>query len=144
LEVSAIKLATDIAQTKLAVSTAKSAIDEHNSNACSAAASTAAGGSASEDADLIEGLSASEDVLATLKATHKTADTKLTALITRHTTILSELSLWKGTLKEVKRRLDKGKRVYNKNKRANPGASAGATEVDLSDVNEWRLDGTGP
>ena len=139
LEASAIKLATDIAQTKLAVSTAKSAIDEHNSKARSAAASAAAGGSASEDADLTEGLSTSEDVLATLKATHKTADTKLTALITRHTTILSELSLWKGTLKEVKRRLDKGKREYNKNKRANPGASAGATEVDLSDVNEWVL-----
>ena len=139
LEASAIKLATDITQTKLAVSTAKLAIDEHSSNARSAAASAAAGGSASEDADLAEGLPASEDVLATLKATHKSGDTKLTALTTRHTTILSELSLWKGTLKEVKRRLDKGKRAYNKNKRANPGASAGATEVDLSDVNEWVL-----
>ena len=71
LEASAIKLATDITQTKLAVSTAKLAIDEHNSNARSAAASAAAGGSASEDADL--------------KATHKTGDTKLTALSTRHT-----------------------------------------------------------
>ena len=138
LEASAIKLATDITQTKLAVSTAKLAIDEHSSNARSAAASAAAGGSASEDADLAEGLPASEDVRATLKATHKSGVTKLTALTTRHTTILSELSLWKGTLQEVKRRIEKRKKKYNKNKkRANLGAPMGFTEMDLTDVNEW-------
>ena len=43
LKASAIKLVNDTAQTKLAVSTAKTAVDEHNSKARSAAAPGAAG-----------------------------------------------------------------------------------------------------
>jgi hypothetical protein len=73
-----------------------------------------------------------------LDATYKSEVIKSGILTTRHTTILSELSLWKGTLQEVKRRIEKRKKKYNKNKkRANLGAPMGFTEMDLTDVNEW-------
>jgi hypothetical protein len=141
LEASAFKLAEDIGQTKLDVSTAKKAVDEHNSNARSAAASVATGESGADDADLAEGLipsKAQKDTHDALDVTYKSEVIKLGVLNTRHTTILSHLSLWTGTLQEIKRRIDKRKREYNKNKkRANPGTSVGSTDVDLTDVNEW-------
>jgi hypothetical protein len=56
LNASAIKLALDITQTKLAVSTAKTAVDEHNNNARSAAACEAAAAAGVDDEDPAEGL----------------------------------------------------------------------------------------
>jgi hypothetical protein len=75
-----------------------------------------------------------------LKIAYDSEIIKLDALATRHTAILRELSLCKGTLKEFKRLIGKRKKEYTKNKkRATPGASEGSTEVDLTDVNEWSL-----
>jgi hypothetical protein len=113
LETSAIEQAQAIAQTKLAVSTAKLAVEEHNFNARSAAASMAAGNTGA-DADLAEGLVPSEaqkDTSDALEATYNSEVFKLKVLTTRHTTILSELSLCKGTLKEVKRLIEKRKKT---------------------------------
>jgi hypothetical protein len=98
LKASAIKLVEDITQTKLAVSTAKKAVDEHNSNARSAAASGAAADTQGQmtDADLVEGLAppvTQKDIHDALDATHKSEVIKLDVLSTRHKTILSELSL---------------------------------------------------
>jgi hypothetical protein len=70
LKASAITLVEEITQTKLAVSTAKAAVDEHNSNARSAAASGVAGDAGADDADLAEGLVPSE----AQKDTHDTLD----------------------------------------------------------------------
>ena len=69
----------------------------------SAAASLAAGETGA-DADLAEGLVPSEaqkDTYDALEATYNSEVFKLEVLTTRHKTFLSELSLWKGTLKEV-------------------------------------------
>jgi hypothetical protein len=110
LKASAIKLVQDINQTKLAVSAAKTAVDEYNSNARSAAASVAAGDAGVDAADLAEGLvtpNALQDAHDTLDATHKSEVLKLEVLTTRHETLLSELSLWEGKLRKVKRRIEK-------------------------------------
>ena len=99
-----------------------------------------AAGETGEDADLAKGLAPSEahqNTYDTLRATHDSEALKLEVLTTLHTTILSKLSLCKGTLKEVKRLIDKRKKEYTKNKkRANPGASMGSTDGYLTDVNE--------
>ena len=103
-----------------------------------------AAGEIGADADLAYGLVPSEeaqkDTYDALEATYHSEVLKLEVLTIRHTTILSELSLWKGTLKEVKRLIEKRKKECTKNKkRSNPGASEGSTDVDLTDVNEWVL-----
>jgi hypothetical protein len=95
------------------VSTAKTAVDEHNYNARSSAASGAAGETWADDADLAEGRVPSEAQKGTrdaMDATYKSEVIKLDVLTTRHTTLLYELFLWKGKLQEVKRRIEKRKK----------------------------------
>ena len=95
------------------------------------------------DEDLAEGLVPSDAPLNTytkLTDTNQSEVDNLDSLKAAHTLLHSELALWKGTLKEVKRLLSVNKKNFHKtNKRANPGASAGSTDVDLTDVNEWVL-----
>ena len=72
-----------------------------------------AAGESGADADLAEGLvptEAQKDIYDALEATYKSEVFNLEVLTTCHTTILSELSLWKGTLKEVKRLIDTSKK----------------------------------
>jgi hypothetical protein len=102
-----------ITQTQLDVSTAKQALDEHDQKARARAASEAAASAGADDEDLAEGLDTSDAYKAIheeLEATHKSEVVKLNALSTRHTTLLNELSLWEGTLKEVKRLIAKRKK----------------------------------
>jgi hypothetical protein len=117
-------------------------MEEHKAHVRSVVAPMAAG-EMETDADLAKGLASSptqQDTSEALKTAYDSEIIKLDVLSTRHTAILSELSLWEGTLKEVKRLIGKRKNEYTKNKkRVTPGPSEGSTEVDLTDVNEWAL-----
>jgi hypothetical protein len=141
MEASTIKLATELAQAKLSVSTAKTAVEEYNSTAQASVSSEM--DEDQNDEDLAEGLVPSDapsNTYTKLTATHQSEVDNLDSLKAAHTLLHSELALWKGTLKEVKRLLSVNKKNFHKtNKRANPGASAGSTDVDLTDVNEWVL-----
>jgi hypothetical protein len=143
MEASTIKLTNELTQAKLSVATAKSAVEKYNSTAQASASSGMEEDADANDADLAEGLAASDapsNIYVSLTETHQTEVDNLDFLKTAHTLLHSELSLWKGTMKEVKRLLSAQKKSFQKtNKRANPGASAGSTDVDLTDVNEWVL-----
>jgi hypothetical protein len=122
---------------------AKSAVEEYNSTARASASSGVDDHTESNDEDLAEGLvpsDAQSNIYTKLTDTHQSEVDNLDSLKTIHTLLHSELSLFRGTLKEVKRLLGVQKKNFHKtNKRANPGASAGSTDVDLTNVNEWAL-----
>jgi hypothetical protein len=117
------------------VATAKSAVEEYNSTARASASPGADDHTGIDVEDLAEGLvpNAQSSTYAKLVDTHQSAADNLDTLTTTHTLLHSELSLWRGILKEVKRLLGLQKKNFHKtNKRANPGASAGSTDVDLT------------
>jgi hypothetical protein len=94
--------------------------------------------------DLAEGLGSLNALKAaqtTLEATLQAEVLKLDALTKRHETILSERSLWKGTLKEAKRRIEKWKKKHNKTRNAQLPRARPChqwTSVDLDDGdNNW-------
>jgi chromosome segregation ATPase len=102
-----------------------------------------------EDADLSvqtleyeETLSKLTGELAPLEQTYLSGITQLKLLNQRHSILVSEKGNWETTLKAVKHTLGVQKRAHNKRKSA--GASAGSTEPDLSNVEEWSLSSSGP
>ena len=68
--------------------------------------------------------------------------TKLGVLSTHHTTLISETSLWEGTLSLVKTKLITLKRAHKK--RSSAGGQSGSFEPNLSNVDEWALSNAGP
>jgi hypothetical protein len=78
-----------------------------------------------------------------LEKPHSSAVTKLGALSNRHTTLISETSLWEGTLSQVKTALNNLKRAYKK--RSAAGGQSGSSEPNnLSNVEKWALSNAGP
>ena len=68
--------------------------------------------------------------------------TQLKLLVQRHANLVQGKGDWEITLKAIKNAINTQKRAHNK--RQSAGASAGSTEPDLSNVEEWSLSSAGP
>ena len=148
LHASTITLVEEMTQLRLYVSTQKDVVDTHKAKVAKQAR-LIKDSVAKEDADLSTEVEELRTKLASLQAEyaslekeHSTAVTKLGVLSTRHTTLISETSLWEGTLSLVKTELNTLKRAHKK--RSSAGGQSGSSEPNLSNVDEWALSNAGP